>query len=101
MEVDWANGYGRYILLAHGGDVFTRYAHLDTIEPGIAPGETVWFGRPLGRMGQSGNATAIHLHYEILTGDYDTPRRSFGLTPRDPFSFPAYSVQTPGDDFGE
>jgi nucleoid-associated protein YgaU len=31
----------------------------------------------------------VHLHYELLLGDYDTPRRSFGLTAVSPFSYPA------------
>lgn len=92
-EVEYARGYGRYILIDHGAGVFTRYAHLNSVKPSIAPGTRVWFGKPIGVMGRSGNATGIHLHYEILTGSYDTPRRSFGLTARDPFSFPPYVVQ--------
>jgi len=32
-------------------------------------------------------AIPIHLHYELLLGDYNNPRQSFGLTPRSPFDF--------------
>ena len=47
-------------------------------------------------MGQTGNATGIHLHFEVLTGNYNTPKKSFGLTARNPLSFPAYTGQASG-----
>jgi murein DD-endopeptidase MepM/ murein hydrolase activator NlpD len=42
-------------------------------------------------MGKSGNATGIHLHYEVLRGDYNTPKKSWGLTAHNPLDFPAYA----------
>jgi hypothetical protein len=33
----------------------------------------------------------MHLHYELLLGDYSNPKGSFGLEPADPFSFPTAS----------
>ncbi len=96
LEAGPANGYGNMIVIAHGGGVFTRYGHLASFASGIVAGQRIGFGQPIGLMGRSGNATAIHLHFEILTGYYDTPRKSFGLTPRDPFSFPAYMLSEAG-----
>lgn len=91
IEARVSRGYGNQILIDHGRGVYTRYAHLEFFDPSVAVGRDVGFGQPLGRMGRSGNATGIHLHFEILTGNYRNPRASKGLTPRDPFSFPAYT----------
>lgn len=87
IEAAFHNSYGFYVLIDHGSGVYTRYAHLDGFGPGIAVGQRVPAGAALGLMGRSGNATAVHLHYEILIGNYDNPEGAFGLSPRDPFSF--------------
>jgi murein DD-endopeptidase MepM/ murein hydrolase activator NlpD len=91
-EAGTARGYGRQVVIDHGHGVFTRYAHLAEFAPGIRAGTRIGFGQPLGRMGESGNATAVHLHYEVLTGSWG-PKGSYGLTPHDPLSFPAYEWQ--------
>ncbi len=61
-------GYGRMVLIRHNDRVKTRYAHLSAYERGLAPGDRVRRGQPIGRTGDSGNATAVHLHYEIIVG---------------------------------
>ena len=91
LEARVSTGYGNMVLIDHGGGVYTRYAHLAYFADGIQAGAEVGFGQELGMMGQSGNATAIHLHFEILTGNYNNPRGSKGLDPRNPFEFPAYN----------
>lgn len=91
LEVSQASGFGNQVVISHGKGVFTRYAHLAYFDPGLAPGQAIGFGQPLGLMGQTGNATAIHVHYEILTGNYNTPKKSFGLTPHNPLDFPRWS----------
>lgn len=96
LEVSQARGYGNYVLIDHGRGVFTRYAHLDAFGPGIRQNIQIGFGQPLGIMGDSGNATAVHLHYEVLTGRYNNPRRSFGLSAYDPLSFPEFVVDANG-----
>lgn len=95
-EVGQASGYGNYVLIDHGRGVFTRYAHLDAFGSGIRKNIEIGFGQPLGTMGDSGNATAVHLHYEVLTGRYDNPRRGFGLLAHNPFSFPEFVVDANG-----
>ncbi len=85
------SGYGLQVLIDHGGGVYTRYAHLRDIMADVSPGLRIGFGQPLGTMGRSGNATAVHLHYEILTGAWG-PRGSWGLTPVDPLSLPPFSL---------
>ena len=75
------------LLIAHGEGVFTRYAHLSSFAPGVVAGARVASGQQIGLMGNTASyAIPIHLHYEILTGDYDTPSASFGLTPVSPFA---------------
>lgn len=81
--------FGNMILIDHGEGVYTRYAHLANFEPGTEVGSAVLMGSPLGTMGNTGHPPRVHLHYEILTGDYNNPKRSFGLTPRNPFKYPA------------
>lgn len=90
VELKYREDYGNMILIDHGGGVFTRYAHLASFARGLSPGVSVQAGDPLGLMGNSaGYQIPIHLHYELLIGDYDTPRGSFGLEPANPFAFPA------------
>lgn len=96
-EVGTASGFGRQVVIDHGRGVFTRYAHLSSYAPGIRPGSRIGFGVAIGRIGASGNATAPHLHYEVLTGNYNNPRKSFGLKANNPLAFPAWAgVNTTG-----
>ena len=83
------NGYGLNVVIDHGSGVSTRYAHLSRVEPGIVEGAAIGFGQALGMMGQSGNATAIHVHYEVLVGQWGA-RGVWDLTPTNPFAWPAY-----------
>ncbi|GAB4521754.1 MAG: hypothetical protein Tsb0010_05990 [Parvularculaceae bacterium] len=90
LEALFRDDYGNMVLIDHGQGIYTRYAHLESFAPGIAEGAAVTAETPLGRMGDSaGYSVPIHLHYEILAGDYDTPQASFGLEPLDPFALPA------------
>lgn len=61
-------GYGRTITIRHNDRVKTRYAHLSAYEQGLRPGDRIATGTLIGYTGDSGNATAIHLHYEIIVG---------------------------------
>ncbi|MCI4644976.1 MAG: M23 family metallopeptidase [Hyphomonadaceae bacterium] len=88
-EVGRASGYGLNVVIDHGSGVSTRYAHFDRLEPDIVEGTVIGFGQALGMMGQSGNATAIHVHYEVLLGEWGA-RGVWDLVPTDPFSWPAY-----------
>ena len=77
--------YGNMIVIDHGNGVYTRYAHLARFASGVNEGATVTMGQPLGPIGMTGASSIVHLHYEVLTGDFNTNARSFGLDPVDPF----------------
>lgn len=67
------SGYGRYVVLEHPGlspAVYTLYAHLARIAPGVRTGGPVAAGQTLGTMGHSSGGYMIpanrsHLHFEI------------------------------------
>jgi murein DD-endopeptidase MepM/ murein hydrolase activator NlpD len=77
------NGYGNTVILQHGGNITTLYAHLSRF---AAPrvGSRVRQGQTIGYVGQSGLATGPHLHYEYrLNGSHRNPR-TVTLPPADP-----------------
>ena len=56
-------GYGTTVVVEHADGIRTRYAHLSAAL--VRKGDTVATGQLLGRAGQSGRATAPHLHFEV------------------------------------
>jgi murein DD-endopeptidase MepM/ murein hydrolase activator NlpD len=56
-------GYGRIIMVNHGGGCSTYYAHLSRFE--VLPGQSVRRGDVIGYSGATGRATSPHLHYEV------------------------------------
>jgi murein DD-endopeptidase MepM/ murein hydrolase activator NlpD len=60
------NGGGWQVWISHGGDLYTTYNHMSAIT--VAAGETVARGQQVGRIGQSGDATGPHLHFEVWVG---------------------------------
>lgn len=86
IEKKYRDDYGNMLLIDHGQGVYTRYAHLSSFAPGVAIGSTVKAGQQIGLMGNTAAyRIPVHLHYEVLVGDYGNPKGSFGLTPRSPF----------------
>ena len=57
------HGYGNLIVIEHGTDWATLYAHLNSIE--VHEGDTVTRGQEIGRMGNTGHSTGSHLHFEM------------------------------------
>lgn len=90
VEMKYREDYGNMIVIDHGGGVYTRYAHLASFGRGLSPGVSVAAGEQIGLMGNTASyKIPMHLHYELLMGDYNTPKGSFGLEPADPMGFPA------------
>ena len=72
QSVGWKSGYGRTAVIRHGGEITTLYAHMDKYHPSITKGMKVSQGQTIGYVGDSGLATAPHLHYEFKTGEKRT-----------------------------
>lgn len=58
-------GYGKLVKLQHGPRYTTLYAHLSRFAKNIRVGSYVRQGEVIGYVGQTGLATAPHLHYEF------------------------------------
>ncbi|MCW8983689.1 MAG: peptidoglycan DD-metalloendopeptidase family protein [Gammaproteobacteria bacterium] len=58
-------GYGRTIILQHGGKFTTLYGHMSSYKRGMKQGKRVKQGDIIGYVGRSGLATGPHLHYEF------------------------------------
>ena len=59
-------GYGNVVVIDHGDDLQTIYAHLDTIT--VTCNQSLYQGDTIGTMGSTGNSSGPHLHFEIRQG---------------------------------
>jgi murein DD-endopeptidase MepM/ murein hydrolase activator NlpD len=65
-------GYGRTIIIQHGGRYSTLYAHMSSYRNGVNVGKRVKQGQVIGYVGASGRATGPHLHYEFRVNGVHT-----------------------------
>ena len=63
---DVESGYGKLIVVDHGGGLQTYYAHLSRFY--VHSGEEARRGEIVGAVGSTGRVTAPHLHYEVRIG---------------------------------
>ena len=69
------SGYGKVVILQHGGNITTLYAHMSAFNAKARLGTRVRQGQTIGYVGMTGLATANHLHYEYrLNGVHRNPR---------------------------
>ena len=61
----WKGGFGRVVMLKHGGTYETVYGHMSRFRAGLGVGSRVHQGQIIGYVGMSGLATGPHLHYEF------------------------------------
>ncbi len=68
------SGYGKTVIIRHGGVYDTLYAHLSAYGKNISPGKRVNQGDIIGYVGSTGLATGPHLHYEFrINGVHHNP----------------------------
>ena len=62
----WLRGYGQVVILDHGRNYSTVYAHLSSTA--VREGQVVQAGTVIGRVGKTGTTTGYHLHFEVRVG---------------------------------
>lgn len=69
-------GYGKRIIIRHGGAYSTVYGHLNGYARGLRAGSHVEQGQIIGYVGSTGLSTGPHLHYELqVDGVHRDPLR--------------------------
>lgn len=69
------SGYGNVVILQHGGNITTLYAHMSRFASRVRAGSRVRQGQTIGYVGATGLVTGAHLHYEYrLNGVHRNPR---------------------------
>ena len=79
------NAGGNWLVVDIGGGHFAFYAHLQPHSITTKVGDRVHRGQVLGRLGNTGNSTAPHLHFHLMDGP--SPLASNGL----PYEFTRFT----------
>jgi murein DD-endopeptidase MepM/ murein hydrolase activator NlpD len=84
---------GNHVIVEHADipDCFAMYAHLAHGSVAVAVGTLVDAGDLLGAVGHTGNSTAPHLHFQLMTTDDPTTAAAI------PCAFSMYEFQRDGD----
>ena len=67
VPVSPAAADGNHVIIKLARGVFAGYAHLKPHSVRVHPGERVRTGQVLGLLGNSGNTTGPHLHFQLMT----------------------------------
>ncbi|MEZ5493319.1 MAG: peptidoglycan DD-metalloendopeptidase family protein [Pseudomonadales bacterium] len=79
------NGFGKVVIIQHGGVYTTLYGHMSKI--GVKTGDKVSQGQVIGAVGQTGLATGPHLHYEFhVNGTAVNPLANMNVAMAEPLS---------------
>ena len=69
-RVTWAGygsgsywSYGNYVVIDHENGLQTIYGHCSSVD--VVPGERVYKGQTVGRVGSTGRSTGSHLHFQV------------------------------------
>ena len=75
IKAAWNGGYGKCIVLDHGGGIYTLYGHCSQLN--VSVGQSVSRGQTIGLIGSTGNSTGPHLHFEVLINGSTTNPLSY------------------------
>ena len=76
----WNGGFGKCIIISHGGGLKTVYGHLSRIN--VTKGQRVVRGQFIGEVGSTGNSTGPHLHLGVsVNGSYVDPQNGWISVP--------------------
>jgi murein DD-endopeptidase MepM/ murein hydrolase activator NlpD len=78
---------GNYVMIDHGKNEYSLYAHLQPGSVRVHVGDQVKAGDVIGRLGSSGNSTEPHLHFQIC--DKPNPLMCAGI----PMNFSNVTIQ--------
>jgi murein DD-endopeptidase MepM/ murein hydrolase activator NlpD len=63
IYADWMGGYGKAVIIDHGGGITTLYGHNSELV--VSEGQRVRKGQMIARAGATGYATGPHCHFEV------------------------------------
>jgi murein DD-endopeptidase MepM/ murein hydrolase activator NlpD len=78
---------GNYVMIDHGKDEYSLYAHLQPGSVRVHVGDQVKAGNAIGKLGSSGNSTEPHLHFHVC--DKPDPLMCAGI----PVNFSNVTIQ--------
>jgi len=64
VTATYSSSYGYYVMLYHGDNRYTLYAHMSEILVDV--GDSVYQGEVIGLVGSTGYSTGAHIHFEIM-----------------------------------
>lgn len=72
IHTGWLGGYGKAVMVDHGGGIVTLYAHNSSIT--VSKGDQVKRGERIAKIGTTGMSTGPHSHFEVRkNGSYVNP----------------------------
>jgi murein DD-endopeptidase MepM/ murein hydrolase activator NlpD len=90
---------GNYIVIQHANGEYSHYAHLAHGSVRVRRGQPVTQGEPIARVGGTGEAPVVHLHFEV-TDSADAEHYAFHSIPVDFTNVAPPPNSRPSDEHG-